>query len=363
MIKPLTSFRFFFALMVFSSHLSLLNLDDAFFIRLYKSVFEEGYLGVSFFFILSGFVLALNYKAKLLNGDIKFKEFLIARIARIYPLHLFTILIAIPISLHGITSEPFFWFGKLVINGFLLQSFIPIPDIYFSFNGASWSISDEMFFYAMFPLIISLNFKFKKIFTYVLILSLLIPIGIYLSSDNLVHRVFYINPFFRIIDFLLGILLYEIYKQNYFEKLIKKKISATFLEILSICLFIVFFIFHNHISKGYRFSCYYWIPMMLIILVFAYQAGYISTFLSNKVFVFLGEISFGFYMIHQLSIIFISAVNYKFSLFQNDFLLIGFVFIMTLLGSYLSYIMIEKPSNKFIKLKYSRKKLSNSINS
>ena len=67
MIKPLTSLRFFFALFVFLSHLYFLKASE-FYIDIFENFFSEGFLGVSFFFILSGFILAYNYEDKILES-------------------------------------------------------------------------------------------------------------------------------------------------------------------------------------------------------------------------------------------------------------------------------------------------------
>ena len=59
MINTLTSLRLFFALMVFGAHCYVV--DSTFSTHFYK----EGFVGVSFFFILSGFIIAYNYQQKL----------------------------------------------------------------------------------------------------------------------------------------------------------------------------------------------------------------------------------------------------------------------------------------------------------
>jgi peptidoglycan/LPS O-acetylase OafA/YrhL len=356
MIKPLTSLRFFFALMVFIHHTYLLNIsaDKVFFHFLNRNIFAEGYIGVSFFFILSGFILSFNYKNKLLLKKITFKEFWVARISRIFPLHLFTLLLTVPLFLNDFVTQTITSVGKLLINMLLLQSFFPLSEIYNSFNFVSWSISDEMFFYLMFPIIIAFYFKHKKAVNLplVLVLTLLIPLGILLAPHYLEHRFFYVNPLFRIIDFNIGILLYYVYEYKIFDKLLKSIKLATLLEISSVILLILFFIFHRHIPQGYRYSCYYWLPMIIIILVFAHKSGYISVLLSNKTIVSLGEVSFGFYLIHVLAFRYISHLNRKFSLITNDYLLIAVIFIAVLIASYMSYFYLELPSNKYIKSKY-----------
>ena len=79
MIKPLTSLRFFFAFFVFLSHISFIK-SDAAYIDIFDNVFDEGFLGVSFFFILSGFILAYNYNDKILERKVSKSKFYIARI-------------------------------------------------------------------------------------------------------------------------------------------------------------------------------------------------------------------------------------------------------------------------------------------
>ena len=79
MINTLTSLRLFFALMVFGAHCYVV--DSTFSTHFYK----EGFVGVSFFFILSGFIIAYNYQQKLVERKVSKRQFWVARIARIYP--------------------------------------------------------------------------------------------------------------------------------------------------------------------------------------------------------------------------------------------------------------------------------------
>ena len=75
MLNSLTSLRFFFAFVVFLSHLTFVKTDLVWYNWLKNNVFFEGYLGVGFFFILSGFVLALNY-----NREIEMYTILISNV-------------------------------------------------------------------------------------------------------------------------------------------------------------------------------------------------------------------------------------------------------------------------------------------
>lgn len=351
MIKPLTSLRFFFAIMVFTSHISFVKTEWGLYNWLQRNIFFEGYLGVSFFFILSGFVLSYSYKEKLLNKKISLRHFYLARLARIYPLHLLTLFLIIPYIIY---TKSFVWI-KFFPNLLLLQSFIPTQSFFYSFNEPSWSISNEMFFYLLFPFyILTLEkYKFLKIFLFVffgfLLLILITKTPIYLHKT-----IFYVNPFIRSLDFILGIILFYFFKSEKIKHYFRKKSIASLLEIFAILIFLIFLIFHNFIDRGYRFSIYYWLPMCIIIISFAHQNGIISKILSHKFFVILGEISFGFYMFHFIIIQYALELKTKLFFYINDLVIVFIIFIITLIISYFSFEWYEKPINKFIKKKFTK---------
>jgi peptidoglycan/LPS O-acetylase OafA/YrhL len=345
--------------MVFLSHLQFVNNENKVFNQLYTLFFKEGFLGVSFFFILSGFILSVNYADKLAFSKVTKKEFWIARIARIYPLHLFTLLIALPSTFDDFTLYKVLWLRRFFTNLFLIHSFFPYKDIFYSFNAPSWSISDELFFYLMFPGLILLFQKYRFSKLVCLFFILCIPVGIYLTPAIWIHKLFYINPLVRIGDFVLGILLYYVFVKVKYQAWTSSKTIGTILEILSIALFITFFCFHNSIAIGYRYSCYYWLPMLAIIFVFSLQAGLISNILSNKFLILLGEISFGFYMLHYLVIYYLLIFNTQFHWNLGDYPLIICMFLLTVLASFFTYYFIELPSNKAIKNWYRLRKSTN----
>ncbi|MCW3160388.1 acyltransferase family protein [Chryseobacterium oryctis] len=347
MIKPLTSLRFFFAFCVFLSHLSYLKYDGRY-KGIFENIFSEGFLGVSFFFILSGFILALNYRDKFKNKNISLKKFYIARFARIYPLYFFTMLVSIPTFYSSLKI--------LFCNILLIQSYIPDQLYFFSYNAPSWSISDEMFFYALFPFLIGIGFKFSKVLKIVLLITF---IALLLVLNNLlpeekIHYWLYISPFTRIFDFILGILLFEIALYLKRKKTLHKK-SFIFLEIGALSILVLSFICHLYVPISYRFSIYYWLPMCLIILSAA--NSYISEsnitwftkFLSWKWFVYLGEISFGFYLIHYLVITYTQKYNGLIGIQLNGIPLALLMFFITLIASIFAYEAIEKPFNKKLK--------------
>ena len=352
MIKPLTSLRFFFALMVFSCHLHFIKPSDSKILWwLWENILKEGYIGVSFFFILSGFIISYNYSNILLWNKHNFRNYIIARFARIYPLHLLTLILSIPLTIKYLNREEHInWFLKFLSNLTLTQSYFNKNEYYFSFNSLSWSVSVEMFFYLVFPLLIVFFFRFiKSNLTRVLFfifLVLAIPFLIYNLKNIDHHQLFFMFPFVRLVDFIIGIFLFFAYKIIKDKSICRKN---TIIEVFSIVIFMVFFLLKDNISINYRFSVYYWIPISLIILTFATQDGLISKFLNSEKMVVLGELSFAFYLFHLLVYEYFCALNIRIFHFSNPLTIIFINLSATLTISYLSFKYYEKPLNKYIK--------------
>ena len=349
MIKPLTSLRFFFAFFVFLSHMSYLKED-----KLYKDTFEvilsEGFLGVSFFFILSGFILALNYRDKFIHKTVTLKKFYIARFARIYPLHFVMMLVSIPIFYSGLKN--------LLYNILLIQSYVPNETIYFSYNSPSWSISDEVFFYLLFPFLIVIISKLGnvlKLIIPIVFISIILLLNIVLIEASKAHYWLYISPFVRVFEFILGIILFDVvlYIKSRRNELLQSVFNI--FEIGAFLTFIIFFSFHNDISISYRYSIYYWFPMCLIILgtsssfILEKNITWISKFLSSRLLVYLGEISFGFYLIHYLVIPYTIRFNGYIDIHPSSISFGLEIFIITIIASIFAFEVIEKPFNRKIK--------------
>jgi peptidoglycan/LPS O-acetylase OafA/YrhL len=112
-----------------------------------------GYLGVAFFFVLSGFVLTWSWRPA-----VDKRTFYWRRFARIYPLHIVTLLIAIPVF-YSFAPDPAQTWVKpfdvaiLALSFVLLQGWSRDPVILFSGNPAAWTLTAEAFFYALHPFI------------------------------------------------------------------------------------------------------------------------------------------------------------------------------------------------------------------
>lgn len=199
-LDSLTGLRFYAAILVVLTHVT-----HEFSGPVVSALFKQGGVGVSFFFVLSGFVLTWSRK----DGQRK-RDFYRNRFARVYPLHLITwgltlVLLAVTASAASLPVA--------LVCLILVQAWVPNSSYYFGVNGPSWSLSDEAFFYAVFPFLAPLLVKARtatlvKAAIGLYALVAVVTLGGSLFLTNLpVGDIFYSNPLYRLWEFVLGIVL------------------------------------------------------------------------------------------------------------------------------------------------------------
>lgn len=153
-LPALTALRFFAAAYVVAFHYTPYYFPNTG----GSSVIALGYSGVTFFFLLSGFILAYNYK------DADFAEpqrralFYRARLARVYPVYLLALAVHVPWFLAWVVKQPM-PLKALMGSGAVLAPLglhAWVPGAACSLDCPSWSVSVELFFYAMFPILLPL---------------------------------------------------------------------------------------------------------------------------------------------------------------------------------------------------------------
>ncbi|MDN4611966.1 acyltransferase family protein [Arthrobacter burdickii] len=200
-LRSLTGLRFYAAFIVVIYHVWRIY-DGAAWIG---PLAGYGYTGVTFFFILSGFVLCWSHKPGITTGAFYWHRF-----ARVWPLHALTTLFAIILGLAAGTTLS--W-KSLPFVLTLTHAWLPGEDR-FAFNGPSWSLSNEMFFYALFPLIFLLLAKQGKplvwagvTFTATALVGLAAMGVILRYSPGNIGFALYTMPAFRLAEFIMGICL------------------------------------------------------------------------------------------------------------------------------------------------------------
>lgn len=311
-LDALTSMRFFAAGMIVLGHAH--GMWGSFGLAINFSLAQ----GVSFFFVLSGFILAYNYP----HVEHELRKFYRARVARLWPLHIVAILL-VPLIAHtwnlaGLSSGK----GAAVIaaNLILVQSWVPFRVSYLSLNGVAWSISTEAFFYLAFPVaVVCLRKSAALVIAVAVALVLLfmwaivrfhVPIS---ETDAGVTSMglLYVNPLARLFEFVLGMVGCKAFHALRGTPYGGAKAGATIDEIAVLALVAA----SMHLTPRlplWTFVPAEWVPVVqyyaeksgsapvfaVAIVVFARGRGLVSNALTSRLLVFLGEASFALYLTH-----------------------------------------------------------------
>jgi peptidoglycan/LPS O-acetylase OafA/YrhL len=363
-LDALTSLRFFAAAMIVLGHSH--RLFGSFGLATTLSFAQ----GVSFFFVLSGFILAYNYPVLTTRAEIG--SFFKARIARIWPAHIAAIgllfLLTSEMNIEGLsTSKTYF---SAVANLFLFQSIIPLRSVFLTFNAVAWSISTEMFFYFAFPFLITgilPGWKIKLFFLGAIFLLYLwfaaawqIPADESLPQLNLMGLL-YVNPLVRILEFFTGVLTCNMYiKLRVATSTEQRAWLFTLAELVIVGLALTNMwlsprittflgwqgdeanVVNFYLQKAGSFPVF-----AVLILIFALGRGMLSRALSWSFAILLGEISFALYLVHTTVLRWYELNMPYFTDLPELSKAIGY-WLLSLFIAWLLHKIIENPCRKFI---------------
>lgn len=316
-----------------------------------EGITRYGYLGVDLFFTLSGFILAYNYEDLSTRMNLRqYLKFLWLRLARIYPVHLFTLLLFV-IAIFtarqlgiAITKSEYYSALDFIKNLFLIQAWS--APVYPSWNTLSWSVSCEWLAYIMLPICLSclrISNKWLLLTCYCILSFALvfIPQIIELTST-------YGYGLLRIAtEFNLGIITYFLFK---------RKFLARFSWSFGIAIALAVLIGSSFLPDPIILPLFLLAPLFgFVILGIAYEGSWASKILEHKIFVYGGYISYSFYMIHEL-ILLVSRKVYQLTpqafLPWSNVAWICIQFIITILAAILIYHFVEEKIRIFMRNKY-----------
>jgi peptidoglycan/LPS O-acetylase OafA/YrhL len=353
-LPVLTSLRFYAALFTGLFHIQYLS--GLKFPEPASQIMSKSYLAVDFFFILSGFILTHTYLKAYEEGTFSYRSFLVKRLARIYPVHIFTlILFCLCLMIMSSQGWPMhqkaFSLNDLIYNIFLVHAW-NISD-HLSYNMVSWSISAEWFAYLCFPVVLAYGIRLKDPLKYIL-LALGLMAGLWLwveMNTNLTLTQLSPAGIFRIIpEFTLGVALYFWARDYQCPWSRDRTIGA--------CLVLLLLLFVLDAPD------YLAIPLLAAaILIGAEQArSGKSSFLTHPVNIYFGQTSYSFYMIQYVLWFFLMDLLVGKTLnFNNNELPIYCAWFLSLilvqLAAMALYHGVEKPSHQWIVKTASIKKL------
>ena len=342
-LDALTGLRFLAAAMIVAHHSTALQIPVPNFALDH---------GVSFFFVLSGFIIAYAYPKFDSKGDVL--KFLVARIARIWPAHFVALLLAV--ALLQLPLDRMF-----LANAFLLHGWIPSWPWYFSYNAPSWSISTELFFYIAFPVLIwkwNRSWWWKWMGSIILVMALIrfgeimrLP-AVSHSDEPTLHGLLYINPLARLFEFTTGMVAYLVFQKCQPASDELGEISFTLLEILALTLAaysIVSGASRAILAQYFVGTGMQWLAhtsdvliFPLVIVVFAFGRGWLSFFFGSPPLVLLGEISFSIYLVH-LTIFDFYIRQRQIDHVGPDYLGLAVCLAATLALAFVIWVIVESP--------------------
>lgn len=268
----------------------------------------HGYVGVSFFYLLSGFILAYNYaerraeRSVALRGSVR--AFLWNRVSRVYPLYLVAWLASAPfVVAHRLAADPApvtraaKLFVSAAVSLGLVQAWLPGAHTWW--NPPAWSISVEALFYVAFPVLLPrLLAPGRSRVAHALFLYALALIGpaLYVGfgrGDTLLAAVKY-GPLLHLPTFGLGILLADGLESPHRERLARMRVPLGVAAALVLALVLrtapgpTYLLIHNGLLAP---------AFGALLLSVALGLPGFSRVCASAPLVLLGEASFGLYIL------------------------------------------------------------------
>ncbi len=307
---------------------------------LFSSFYESGYLAVQIFWCISGLIMAHSY---INRKNTNAKEFAVARFARLYPIHILTLLIvAVLQQISFRTLNTFQIYGSNDLFHFLLNLLFVQSwgfERGYSFNAPTWSVSIEIIIYILFFTVISLLQRFR----------VWVPIAI-LIIYKLTVNVEFISQFRNcLVYFFFGVMIYFVAK--YISQSVLR--TPTFL-ILSFEIAAYFaaryfdLINFNAGSNGYIWST----AFLVFVVAQIDHSKFARLFVKTRI---IGDLSYSVFLWHIPIQILIKLVQAKYSSANSivyDKLFFIFYIALTYFVGYLSYQFFEQPAQRIIRKRF-----------
>ena len=309
-------------------------------------IFPGGFLGVDIFFVLSGYLISsLIYQELKNHNKINFRYFYERRIRRILPALIVVILVTTIFAWIYILPVSFVDYAKSIIYSLGFSS-----NFYFYFSGQeygaqsgllkpllhTWSLSVEEQFYLVFPLFFLFSFRYlkKHIFLFFFLIALVsLIISEYLADYN--QSLNYYLLISRIWEILCGAMLVFI---EDWKKIRISNFFSNFFVFLGLVLIISSFFLIKTTQGHPSVNSLFPIIGTMIVIYFSKPKTFMNFFLSNKVFVGIGLISYSLYLWHYPFFSF-----YRIYVLDRGALHYPVIVFMIFLFSILTYYFIEKP--------------------
>ncbi len=333
-IDALTGTRAIAAIMVVIHHYAGNLLPFSWFGQL----FQSGNIAVGYFFVLSGFVLYISQKPN------NYFNYLANRFLRITPAYYCALLLTI-VVIHYFYPPPDPNLGWQIGASLLfIQAWV--PDCTLELNSPAWSLSVEMFFYALAPFLFIIAKRqrwFILIAAAVWLTSQFIHLKYAPQINPLSGSGIYFNPLIHLNQFMIGIvggILWLKYRERFNNRWLAPAVFALILMLILIR------------PESIGFTVGLIAPLFMLLIVCIATSKY--NWLGNKGLVYLGEISFGIY-IYQLPVFRLMGKINAQTLHWNEYVMFYLMLATLLLVAAVSHRYLEQPLLRYVKARRHRK--------
>ena len=315
-------------------------------------------LFVDFFFVLSGFVIFLNYQN--IVSIKQFKIFILKRFFRLYPLLSFSVLIfflAEIISLNYLkelvnNTESFSSHLHNLLESLTFMNSTPIFGTSMGMNYPSWSISAEMISYLFFAALMLYTDKRNTIFSSC---TIIISSTLFLFFSN-----GYLNTFLGdfgfirgLLNFFSGVLVCNIYLN------LKIRFKSYHEIICLACIGFLLYLMNYKLVFAEISIILIPLAFSFCLFIFSKSNGFFVQLLKGKLLQFLGKISFSIYLNHALVILVVPKIMLGFcldnKLIIHQIIILSVSIVFLVIYSYFTYLFIEVGIGNFLKKKFIKK--------
>jgi len=336
---------------------------------------------VDFFFVLSGFVIAANYRATLAVNEatpprLTGGHFVWLRLARIYPLHLFMLLAFIAVEAAGSLALPGLraWWTQPYEPSSILSNLLLVQSLgihgHLSWNQPAWSIATEFWCYLLF--LIGVRTLGHRLEGWLVAVVMVAPLLLLIVTDYGINVTYDWGMLRNIYGFSLGVLCWAVWQRGPLQ--LTSKWAWTLIELATIAAVVAFVAL-----SGVRPVTVLGPPLFAVaVLVFAHARGALSKVLEMRFFLLLGTLSYSIYLIHTFIL---ARFRNGITVFEHIFntrlmvdvapdsdkvrtlvgsnatqgtLLLMLVVVLIIGASWLSYRLIERPAQKWLNARWPR---------
>jgi peptidoglycan/LPS O-acetylase OafA/YrhL len=342
-LPALTGLRFFAALVVLLFHFGAGFAERGGIPTPVVHLLQNGYLGVSLFFVLSGFILTYTHQWDILDRRF-LADFYVARFARIYPVYLLALLAALPVLAHPLSMP-----GVVAVLTMTQAWTPPLSSSGFLWVMQAWTLSVELAFYLFFPAVLLSAKQLNAAATALVAAAaaaLIVIFGlssIWPGTSSIPHlspSTVLPIPLLRSAEFIYGVMLCRL---TVLCPHLSKAIGGHLFELLMIAAVVAIMCVASNVQSKALFT----VAIGVLIVQLAGGYGVITAALSSKALLLLGGASYALYLLQgPARAICEQYVPHPFDRFVSP--------VATIAGAILVFLFWEQPCRRLLLSSYRR---------